>query len=99
MLSRKGNKPRGVRKVKTKFMPSILGAGVCSRVCGTSGSRKFTTTGLLTGARKVLMNVSSKTTLSKTVTCTGGPRGGNGAVMTLLPSDKSECCSAPLFAR
>lgn len=97
MLSRKGDNPRGVRKVNTKFIPGTLGARICSRIFPIRGRSTFAINGLVTGRRKVLINVSSNTTLCTTVRLTGEPRGGKGAVMTLLPSSNSHCCSAPLF--
>lgn len=96
MLSNKGPNPRGVRNVNTKFIPGGCGDTMVSRILRMSGSSTVHANHRLTGCRKLLINVSSKTTITTTAHLTQLPRGRKGAVMTLLPSAKRQCLSALL---
>lgn len=96
ILSKKGPKPRGVRKVNTNFVPGACGTSIMSRVVQIRGSSTVHADHRLTGLRKLLINVSSNTTICTTARLTGHPRGRKGVVITLLPSANRHCLSAVL---
>lgn len=96
ILSNKTPNPRGVRKVNTKFVPGACRTTMMSRVERMKGSSTVHADHRLTTGRKLLINVSSKTTMCTTARLTGLPRGRKGLVIMLLPSAKRHCLSAVL---
>ncbi len=98
-LARNETNTRGVRKVNTKFMPRIFYHRIYSRVIAIRGSTTVRFKHVVNAYRKILINVSSNTTLYTTTGLTVHGRGENGEVMTLLPSANSECLSARLCGR
>lgn len=96
ILDKGPGNPRGVRNVKTKFVPSMLSAALCGNVIRISGRRTFRVTQHITQRRNILIKVSNKTTVTNTVRITVHLN-GNGSIIAITPSGKRHCLSAPLF--